>query len=53
MLTGRQHETLPSTTKVHPREHCIAITLRSGKELETPVHNEKVNKEEQEASSST
>ena len=40
LLNESQHNNLPSTLKVNPRregiEHCKAITLRSGKELEGP-----------------
>ncbi|KAL5781937.1 hypothetical protein ACOSP7_006966 [Xanthoceras sorbifolium] len=31
---NRAHGTLPSNTEVNPKEHCKAITLRSGKEIE-------------------
>ena len=38
LLNERQHDNLSSTMEVNPRrkgiEHCKAITLRSGKELE-------------------
>ena len=36
MLNGHQQGNLPSTTEVNPKEQCKAITLRSGRELETP-----------------
>ena len=40
LLTKRQHGSLPSNSEVNPRgegkEYCKAITLRSGRELETP-----------------
>ena len=40
MLTKRPQGALPSTSKVNPRregkEHCKAITLRSGREVATP-----------------
>ena len=39
LLTERKHGSLPSNSKVNPRgegkEYCKAITLRSGRELET------------------
>ena len=38
LLNERQHDNLPSTSEINPRkegiEHCKAITLRNGKELE-------------------
>ena len=37
LLTERQHGSLPSNSKVNPREgkeYCKAITIRSGRELE-------------------
>ena len=41
LLSERQHGNLPSTSEVNPRkegkEHCKAITLRSGKNLEQSV----------------
>ena len=40
LLNERQHDNLPSTSKVNPSregiEHYKEITLRSGKELERP-----------------
>ena len=39
LLTERQHGSLPSNSEVNPRgegKDCKAITLRSGRELETP-----------------
>ena len=40
LLTERQHGSLPSNSEVNPRgkgkEHCKAITLRNGRELEIP-----------------
>ena len=39
LLTERQHGSLPSNSEVNPRgegtEYCKAITLRSGRELES------------------
>ena len=41
LLSERQHENLPSTSEVNPRregkDHCKAITLRSGKTMEQSV----------------
>ena len=41
LLSKRQHENLPSTSKVNlmreGKEHCKAVTLRSGKTLEQSV----------------
>ena len=41
LLSERQHGNLPSTFEVNPRregkEHCKAVTLRSGKTLEQSV----------------
>ena len=41
LLSERQHENLRSTSEVNPRrdgkEHCKAVTLRSGKTLEQSV----------------
>ena len=41
LLSERQHGNLPSTSEVNPRregkEHCKAVTLRSGKTLEQSV----------------
>ena len=41
LLSERQQENLPSTSEVNPRregkEHCKALTLRSGKALEQSV----------------
>ena len=41
LLSKRQHGNLPSTSEVNPRregkEHCKAVTLRSGKTLEQSV----------------
>ena len=41
LLSDRQHENLPSTSEVNPKregkEHCKAVTLRSGKTLEQSV----------------
>ena len=45
MLNGRQQGNLPSTTEVNPKEQCKAITLRSGRELETLSIVEKANKD--------
>ena len=36
LLTERTQGALPSNTETNPREHAIAISLRSGKELESP-----------------
>ncbi|KAL5789533.1 hypothetical protein ACOSQ2_004421 [Xanthoceras sorbifolium] len=43
---NRAHGTLPSNTEVNPKEHCKAITLRSGKEIENTVGS---NNSQQEA----
>ncbi|XP_052204056.1 uncharacterized protein LOC127809331 [Diospyros lotus] len=40
-------EGLPSNTKKNPREHVKAITLRSGKELESKEKHEEHSKEEE------
>ena len=48
MYGGRQQGNLPSNTEVNPKEQCKAITLRSGKELETPSRGEKSKKNDQE-----
>ena len=57
MFSKRQQGNLPSTSKMNPKrdvkEHCKAITLRTGKELETPVRIEKSNKDERKVSSPT
>ena len=57
MFSERQQGNLPSTSEVNPKrdgkEHCKAITLRSGKELETPVSVEKSDKVEKKVQSST
>ncbi|XP_048229129.1 uncharacterized protein LOC125369882 [Ricinus communis] len=49
MLAERQLGMLPSTTESNPREHCKAITLRSGKQLSSSlpvaVQDERVRKE--------
>ena len=59
LLSERQHGNLPNTSEVNPRregkEHCKAVTLRSGKTLEqsveaqeedeNPTGNEKSNAE--------
>ena len=41
LFSKRQHENLPSTLEVNPRregkEHCKAVTFRSGKTLEQSV----------------
>ena len=41
LLSERQHKNLPSTSEINPRregkEHCKAVTLRSGKILEQLV----------------
>ena len=41
LLSERQHRNLPSTSEVNPtregKEHCKAVTLRSGKTLEQSV----------------
>ena len=41
LLSERQHGNLPSTSEVNPRregkEHCKAVTLRSGKTLEQSI----------------
>ena len=41
LLSERQHGNLPSTSEVKPRregkEHCKAVTLRSGKTLEQSI----------------
>ena len=44
ILSERQQGNLPSTTELNPKEHCNAITLRSGKELEAPLRSEKPEK---------
>ena len=44
MMNERQQGSLPSASEVNPRrgkEHCKAITLKSGKELEAPKEVEK------------
>ena len=57
MFSKRQQGNLPSTSEMNPKrdgkEHCKAITLRTGKELETPVRIEKSNKDERKVSSPT
>ena len=44
LLSDRQHGNLPSTFEVNPRregkEHCKAVTLRSGKTLEQLVETQ-------------
>ncbi|XP_048228900.1 uncharacterized protein LOC125369783 [Ricinus communis] len=37
MLSKRPQGSLPSTTESNPREHCKAITLRSGKQLSSSL----------------
>ncbi|XP_024025398.1 uncharacterized protein LOC112092750 [Morus notabilis] len=51
MLNDRQQGNLPSTTVVNPTEQCKAITLRSGKELNTLPEPKKSSKSSEEASS--
>ncbi|KAJ0985421.1 hypothetical protein J5N97_003777 [Dioscorea zingiberensis] len=36
-LSERPHGSLPSNTETNPREQCKAITLMSGKEIESPT----------------
>ena len=51
MLNDRQQGNLPSTTVVNPIEQCKAITLRSGKELNTHPEPKTSSKSSEEASS--
>ena len=44
-LQSRDSEKLPSQTIVNPRENANAITLRSGKQLETPQKDNAQQKE--------
>ena len=48
LLSERQHGNLPNTSEVNPRregkEHCKAITLRSGKTLEQSVEAQEEEK---------
>ena len=48
LLRERQHGNLPSTSEVNPRregkEHCKAVTLRSGKTLEQSVEAQEEEK---------
>ncbi|XP_062100277.1 uncharacterized protein LOC133806169 [Humulus lupulus] len=37
MLNNRPQRIFPSTTVVNPKEHCQAITLRSGKQYDEPT----------------
>ena len=37
MINTRPQGALPSTTEVNPKEHCQAIMLKSGKEVEQPI----------------
>ena len=51
-LQSRDSRKLPSQTIVNPRENANAITLRSGKQLETPQKDNAQRKENTIASSS-
>ena len=52
ILSERQQGNLPSTTELNLKEHCNAITLRSGKELEAPLNSKKHEKEDKKVNSS-
>ena len=47
LFNERQQGNLPSTSEVNPirdgKEHCQAITLRSGKTIERPIQNSAKN----------
>ncbi|CAH9085226.1 unnamed protein product [Cuscuta epithymum] len=47
--TTREHGRFPTTTEVNPRENVMAITLRSGKQMEGPtIEEEPIEKQSEE-----